>query len=82
MAEVRLAHTYGVDNRRSELKEATDNEAGRNFLQRYRAKQRATGQNLIGDERKYDDRFFIEGEGGIENANARITFRNAFRAGG
>ena len=88
----KLSQVYDVDNRFSEAKGVADNEAGKKFLQEFRARDKSLGSNFIGDSRKSDDRFILAAQGGtipvsslglgsqISNTDSRSTFKNTFRA--
>jgi hypothetical protein len=88
----KLSQVYDVDNRFREAKGVADNEAGKKFLQEFRARDKSLGSDFIGDSRKSDDRFILAAQGGtipvsslglgsqISNTDSRSTFKNTFRA--
>ena len=88
----KLSHLYDVDNRYREAKGVPDNNAGKAFLQQFRARDKELAKNPIEPSRREDNRFILPAEGGtvsigslglgsqLSNTDARTTFRNAFRA--
>ena len=88
----KLSHLYDVDNRYREAKGVPDNNAGKAFLQQFRARDKELAKNPIEPSRREDNRFILPAEGGtvsigslglgsqLSNTDARPTFRNAFRA--
>ena len=88
----KLSQLYDVDNRYREAKGVPDNNAGKAFLQQFRARDKELAKNPIDPSRREDNRFILPAEGGtvsigslglgsqLSNTDARTTFRNAFRA--
>ena len=88
----KLSQLYDVDNRYREAKGVPDNNAGKAFLQQFRARDKELAKNPIEPSRREDNRFILPAEGGtvsigslglgsqLRNTDARTTFRNAFRA--
>ena len=88
----KLSQLYDVDNRYREAKGVPDNNAGKAFLQQFRARDKELAKNPIAPSRREDNRFILPAEGGtvsigslglgsqLSNTDARTTFRNAFRA--
>jgi len=88
----KLSQLYDVDNRYREAKGVPDNNAGKAFLQQFRARDKELAKNPIEPSRREDNRFILPAEGGtvsigslglgsqLSNTDARTTFRNAFRA--
>ena len=88
----KLSQLYDVDNRSREAKGVPDNNAGKAFLQQFRARDKELAKNPIEPSRREDNRFILPAEGGtvsigslglgsqLSNTDARTTFRNAFRA--
>ena len=88
----KLSQLYDVDNRYREAKGVPDNNAGKAFLQQFRARDKELAKSPIEPSRREDNRFILPAEGGtvsigslglgsqLSNTDARTTFRNAFRA--
>ena len=88
----KLSQLYDVDNRYREAKGVPDNNAGKAFLQQFRARDKRLGSDFIGDSRRSDDKFILPAQGGtvsigalglgsqLSNTDSRTTFKNAFRA--
>ena len=88
----KLSQLYDVDNRYREAKGVPDNNAGKAFLQQFRARDKELAKNPIEPSRREDNRFILPAEGGtlsigslglgsqLSNTDSRTTFKNAFRA--
>ena len=88
----KLSQLYDVDNRYREAKGIPDNNAGKAFLQQFRARDRELAKNPIEPSRREDNRFILPAQGGtvsigalglgsqLSNTDSRTTFRNTFRA--
>ena len=88
----KLSQLYDVDNRYREAKGVPDNNAGKAFLQQFRARDKELAKNPIEPSRREDDRFILPAQGGtvsigalglgsqLSNTDARTTFKNSFRA--
>lgn len=65
---------YDVDNRYRETKPASDNQAGKHFLERYVDASKSAGRGTLTQERKQDNRFVMSAPGW----NTNYSFNNAF----
>ena len=88
----KLSQLYDVDNRYREAKGVPDNNAGKAFLQQFRARDKQLAKNPIEPSRRDDNRFILPAQGGtvsigalglgsqLSNTDSRTTFKNSFRA--
>ena len=88
----KLSQLYDVDNRYKEAKGVPDNNAGKAFLQRFRARDKELAKNPIEPSRREDNKFILPAQGGtvsigalglgsqLSDTDSRTTFRNSFRA--
>ena len=88
----KLSQLYDVDNRYREAKGVPDNNAGKAFLQQFRARDKEFAKDPVESSRREDDKFILPAQGGtvpiaalglgtqLSNTDSRTTFRNAFRA--
>ena len=88
----KLSQLYDVDNRYREAKGVPDNNAGKAFLQQFRARDKELAKNPVEPQRREDDKFILPAQGGtipiaalglgsqLSNTDSRTTFRNSFRA--
>ena len=73
------SQVYKVDNRYSETKGASDNNAGLGFLRRYMAQDSAMKKSNIEAERSLDDRFIEAAPLAGSNAYGNASYKNQFR---
>ena len=88
----KLSQLYDVDNRYREAKGVPDNNAGKAFLQQFRARDKELAKNPIEPSRREDNRFILPAQGGtvsigalglgsqLSNTDSKSTFKNSFRA--
>ena len=88
----KLSQLYDVDNRYREAKGIPDNNAGKAFLQQFRARDRELAKDPVEPSRREDNKFILPAQGGtvsigalglgsqLSNTDSRTTFRNSFRA--
>jgi len=93
MAQTR-SQDYDVDNRYSQSQingtPGDDNASGKKFLKDYIERDRISKINPIAPDNRDENKFILPGQGGlvpvpsdggnISNTDARMTFRNSFRA--
>ena len=93
MAQTR-SQDYDVDNRYSQSQvngtPARDNTSGKNFLRNYLERDKVAKKNPIAPDNRDENKFVMPAQGGlipiprdggsISNSDARMTFRNSFRA--
>ena len=84
------SQAYNVDNRYSQTESAVDNTAGKKHLKNYIVGDRVQSINRIAPDNRDENKFVMPAQGGlipiprdggsISNSDARMTFRNSFRA--
>jgi hypothetical protein len=68
--DTQASSSYAVDNRYRGLKQASDNDRAKEFLDRYKVRQ----ESNLTEDRKEDNRFVVSSPGWGEN----FEFTNAF----
>lgn len=71
----KLSQDYGVDGRYAFGKGATDNAAGKAFVESYLRRRHLADNPSMEGERRTEDRFIVRGPG-----DGGYSFRNGFRA--
>ena len=74
------SQVYDVDNRYSQTKGASDNDAGKSFLRQYMRQDKTARYPGVEAERKQDDRFIQAVPLADSNAYGRAGYKNQFKA--
>jgi len=74
------SQVYDVDNRYSQTRDASDNDAGKRFLRRFIQEDKVSRYPDVESERKEDNRFIEAVPLAQSNTYGRGSFRNQFKA--
>ena len=74
----KLSQLYDVDNRYREAKGVSDNNAGKAFLQQFRARDKELAKDPVEPSRREDNRFILPSQNFLKNKNRNYRSKYFF----